>query len=185
MSAYFHSFLCGREAAEWLIFMSVYIPLCISIGVLSIATICDICTHKIPNWLTFPALLAGGIITYHYFPDNIRSLSIFVFIMFIFGCMGISGWGDIKCVMAIAALNDWFVASVMYVAAQALLFVRYLVCFPNTAKKDFTDNAKQLATNTLSIDKTQPRHLLAPFLMFGYLAALSILYLITRYGGMS
>lgn len=142
------------------------------------ASICDITTGKIKNWLTFPALLTGLAYTFVYARNNLQSTIIFLVAMFILGCIGLSGWGDIKCVMALAALSDWKVAAAAFVGSQALLFIKYLILTPKQAIKDVRENAIQLSERKISIERTQEKHLLAPFLLASYIIVSIIFHFI-------
>lgn len=150
--------------------------------VLLIATITDCKTQKIPNWLTIPSLLLGGAITHYYYPSNLKILGIAMIVLFIMGCIGISGWGDIKCVMTIFSLNNWLIAVGMYVLAQVFLFVRYMIFTPKKALTEFKDNSKQLLSANVTIDETKPKYLLAPFLLAGYAVSISVFIALSIWG---
>jgi Flp pilus assembly protein protease CpaA len=145
---------------------------------LIIASVCDITTGKIKNWLTFPALIAGLTYTFVCERDNLQSTLIFLAAMFALGCIGLSGWGDIKCIMALASLSDWKVAAATFVGSQVLLFVKYLVLSPKQAAKDVCDNAIQISERKVSIDRTKEKHLLAPFLLASYFVVSVIFHFI-------
>lgn len=155
----------------------------IVLAMLIIATICDLTTRKIPNWLTLPALLFGVCMTGYYSPEKTKELAIFLGVFFMMGCIGVTGWGDIKCVMAVASFVGWIPATISFVVANIFLFVRYMMFTPKEAINNLKDNAKQLITANVKIDETKPKHIFAPFLLTGYVVATTVLFIIQKMEG--
>ena len=157
----------------------------VALLMLIIATICDLTTHKIPNWLTLPILLLGIFATCYQSQDKTKELAIFIGIFFIMGCIGVTGWGDIKCVMAIASLVGWLPAASSFVVANVFLFIRYMLFTPKEAIEEFKDNTKQLITANVKIDETKPKHIFAPFLLCGFIVSVVVLFAIQKLRGVA
>lgn len=154
--------------------MSETVKFIIAIVFLLLAMICDIATGKIKNWLTFPVLTAGLFYVLHYEPAQFKPLLLTLVAMFALGCIGVSGWGDIKCVMALSTIVGWKTSVASYLLAQVFLFVRYMIATPKQAIQEAKRSAVQLATKNVVIDKTKKKHLLAPYLLAGYICACAI-----------
>lgn len=150
----------------------------LSLILLITATICDLKTGKIKNWITFPVIAFALI--YNGFTNsyNILEMSVSLIAWFIIGCIGISGWGDIKCCMALTAINGWQCALNAYLAAQAFMVVKYLVLSPKRALSDLKENTNDILRNRVKIDTSKPKHIFAPFLLAGYLVHLLISFII-------
>lgn len=157
----------------------------IALAILVVATICDLATRKIPNWLTLPALLFGVCVTCYHSPERTKELTVFIGIFFIMGCIGVTGWGDVKCAMAVASFVGWLPAAISFVVANILLFVRYMIFTPKKAFNDFKDNTKQLITANVKIDETKPKHVFSPFLLAGYVVSVIVLYIIQKMEGIT
>lgn len=158
--------------------MNDVVKFAIIVAFLLAASICDILTGKIKNYLTLPVLLAGLVYTVKFEPDNTQSLIIFLVAMFILGCIGISGWGDVKCIMALASFSGWKIAVATFVFSQVLLFIKYMIMSPKQAVREVCDNAIQVAERKVTIDRTKEKHLLAPFLLVGYIIASVVFYFV-------
>lgn len=156
--------------------MNDIVKFAVIVAFLIAASICDILTGKIKNYLTFPALLIGLVYTFKYEPDNMQSLLVFLVAMFILGCIGISGWGDVKCIMALASFSGWKIATATFVISQVLLFIKYMILSPKQAVREVQTNAIQVAERKVKIDQTKEKHLLAPFLLAGYIIASVVFY---------
>lgn len=139
---------------------------------LTVATICDIKTGKIPNWLTLPSLILGTIIAYCLPRPIFIQFCLFFVAFFALGCIGIAGWGDIKCVMVVAAFTGWLSATSTFVIANIILFFSYLIFDPKSAAYKFKKEAVELFAARTKIDENKSRYALAPFLLAGYILTL-------------
>lgn len=89
----------------------------ITISIAAFAAVWDLRTRKIPNWLTFPAMLLGiGVMTWQNglpgLISSIGGLLLGVALLFLFFLIGGMGAGDVKLLGAIGALQGghfvWF-----------------------------------------------------------------------------
>lgn len=79
-----------------------------TLAVLAVATFTDLRSHRIPNWLVFPFLLAGFVVsgTLHGWAGILHSLAGMALGALLFGglcALGGMGMGDVKLVAAIGA----------------------------------------------------------------------------------
>jgi len=87
-----------------------WVELFVSVVVLIVASIFDIKTRRIPNWLNFSAMLVSiGLSLWGVFGDEGSAQYLVRFLLFIsiffFGSLRLMGMGDIKLLMALALLN--------------------------------------------------------------------------------
>lgn len=68
----------------------------------------DLKTKRVPNSLTFPAILLGVALTWLEGWKNGLVLLLVLLLLFLFGMLKLTGMGDLKLLMAIAALADPF-----------------------------------------------------------------------------
>lgn len=112
------------------LYLSTYrtITYCILFLAYGIATITDAKDSRIPNWLTSPLMIVGGVY-YLIQPQNL----IFVFLVFIFLCFGRAAGmkaGDLKLLigsMLIDAKLTIFAYVVGNVYALIYLLIRYII----------------------------------------------------------
>jgi prepilin peptidase CpaA len=79
-----------------------------TVAVLIVATITDLRSRRIPNWLTFPFLIAGPVLSawlggWHGFGQSMAGLGLGALIYGIFYIVGGMGMGDVKLCAAIGA----------------------------------------------------------------------------------
>ena len=148
----------------------------ISLILLLLASIIDVKTKKIPNMLTFPAILLGIIwifytsISTHIFTEMIFRLVLFVLIFF-FGMTGLIGLGDIKLFMALSLLNSPFVLLSSIAIAGFLLVIVKLVQNPNETKQKMFSGIMMVRTKHIQkIDKDNNNTVaFAPYITTSYL----------------
>ncbi len=145
--------------------MENLINIIISYIFLIIAAVTDCKTGKIKNWLTLPVFLLGFALTVIFTPNELPSRFITVIVLFALGCIGVSGWGDIKCVMALAALNNWKVVLIVYILAQ-LLLIAYRLCIKS--KSTLQEIKNQIMAGVFKVDKSREKHIFAPYLLTAY-----------------
>jgi prepilin peptidase CpaA len=83
-----------------------------TLGVLAVATITDIRSRRIPNWLVFPFLLAGIVVSsitggWHGLGQSLGGLALGALIYGLLAAMGGMGMGDVKLCAAIGAWIWW------------------------------------------------------------------------------
>lgn len=87
--------------AEWVWIIKLILATIVAV----IAAVCDCKTRKIPNWLTFSAVSIGVIATFLQGWREGLSLLVVLSILFFFGMLRLLGMGDLKLLMALAALT--------------------------------------------------------------------------------
>lgn len=132
------------------------------------AAVFDIKTRKIPNKLTFPAIIVGMFLTLVFRPLSytIVIVSILGFLFF-FGMTDFIGLGDIKLLMAVIAVGGWEMGTWAFLLAILLLF--FYACIENPIEtyiyieKMFA----RLKFKRRAVNKESTRYVFAPFLLLG------------------
>lgn len=140
----------------------------VTLSILAIASGFDVITRKIPNWITFPAMLLG--IGYSiYAREAIIAKIALVLFFFMFGALRYMGMGDIKLIMTLILLENPFLACLSVVVA-AILAVITAECIKqgNTRNGLFVLNAAMIS-KTLPKAREGARIPFAPCLLIGYL----------------
>jgi prepilin peptidase CpaA len=80
-----------------------------TLAVLAVATVTDLRSRRIPNWLVFPFMIAGPIVSawvggWHGFGQSMAGLGLGALVYGIFFAMGGMGMGDVKLC---AAIGSW------------------------------------------------------------------------------
>lgn len=148
--------------------MAQNISLLLSSAILIISAITDIKYMKIPNWLTFPAIIAGILLSG--FPlstvSYIRILWIAIFFL-LYGTNVLGGSGDVKLMMAIIALQGVYRAFLM-IAIGAFSMMGFCLV-TNRGETAFSIksilNTAKYRMNMLYHSRKYP---FAPFLTAGY-----------------
>lgn len=104
------------------------------LAVISYALYTDLKTGLIYNHLTFPAMLAGGLLAYALrgtpgLADAAAGTALGFALLYVPYAVGWQGAGDVKLLMAVGALQGWrfvLVAFAFYLAASFLLSVIYI-----------------------------------------------------------
>lgn len=94
----------------------------ITLAVLAVSAVTDVLYLKVPNGITFPAILAG--LTLSGFPVTRGSWArmLWLLLFFMVGSLRIMGMGDLKLCMAVLSLRGADEAWKMMLAGSALLF---------------------------------------------------------------
>lgn len=93
-----------------------------SVFVAVIATVCDCRTGRIPNLLTFPAMLSGLVYAFvQYGIGTGIERCVLLIILFLIGALSLVGMGDLKLMMALGALNGLQCLAVTVLIAALLL----------------------------------------------------------------
>ena len=132
-----------------------HLTIILSFIVLVIATAFDIKSKKIPNWLTMPTLLVGIAVVSFQQQDEVIPLVFFAVVFIVLAWCRVIGWGDAKCIIAVAALNSWLVALTMFVLSQIGLLPSMLLHLTHKANGSCRVSAVKVA--------------LAPYLLCGYI----------------
>lgn len=149
-----------------------------SLSLLMAATVCDFKCGKIKNWITLPTILIAALVTIHTNPNDFWIGIIALGIWFLAGCIGISGWGDIKCCMALTLVNGWRIALFTYLAAQICLIAWHLVLSPKETFREIRCYIQNFLKKNVIIDNAKTKHIFAPYLLVGYLIQLLVSLLI-------
>ena len=144
----------------------------VSFAVLLIASISDLCTGKIYNWLTIPAALSGLILSIAInSPVEIFSKIIGVVFLILFSCFRLMGTGDIKLIIAITMFSGFVVAMGSVAIGSAMVLLYWI-------KKAKIDAFKGIYTTLLNLKTTGISNNVsgglkesvpfAPFMLFGF-----------------
>jgi len=156
----------------------IIIQYSLSAIVLITASIIDIRTKKIPNYITIPFFVVSLILAIIFEPDSLLPSFIVAISAVILGMVGGMGLGDAKLLMGIAMLNGWKVTLCTFIAALSA----FAGLFFAIARKEAAGEVKNaIKTFFLRNSTNSPNGSLkapfAPFLAFGY--AWAILYFAT------
>ena len=119
----------------------------------------DIQKRKIPNIISFPAIIAGLVITGIY-----GCIIIFFFI----GMLNIIGLGDIKLLMALTAIGGYSMALYSFAIAIFSLFVYAMITDPISIYFYIEKLKQRLRLRRFPVDKNK-KYPFAPFLLLGVL----------------
>lgn len=101
------------------------------------AALLDLKWGRIPNWLTFPAMLLGVLyIFWQYGTGTGVERCILLLALFLAGTLSIIGMGDLKLLMALGALNGGFCLAVTVLTAALLLLTVELIRHREETQKD-------------------------------------------------
>lgn len=108
-----------------------------SLVVAATAAILDLKRGRIPNWLTFPAMLLGVLyIFWQYGAGMGAERCILLLALFLAGALSIIGMGDLKLLMALGALNGGVCLAVTVLTAALLLLTVELIRHREETQKD-------------------------------------------------
>lgn len=108
-----------------------------SLLVAAAAALLDLKWGRIPNWLTFPAMLLGVLyIFWQYGAGTGVERCILLLALFLAGTLSIIGMGDLKLLMALGALNGSFCLAVTVLTASLLLLAVELIRHREETRKD-------------------------------------------------
>lgn len=104
-----------------------WITIVVSLAVSLASVITDLCWKRIPNWITFPAMLFGIVYAFFVSPINALGRLLVLAALFTVGILGILGLGDLKYLMAVAALNGFLCTSITLAIGSLLLLFKELM----------------------------------------------------------
>lgn len=122
-----------------------YVTLALTTILLLLASINDILYYKVPNKITFPAMIIGLLLCG--FPFTVKSYYrlTWLFIFFFIGMFRIMGMGDLKLCMAVLCLRGPMETAIMMFVGSVLLFIYCLL----SDKEETLDFLKSLLNNFL------------------------------------
>lgn len=132
------------------------------------AAVFDIRTGKIPNQLTFPAIIAGIIFSCFVSPISAVLIDCGVIIAWFFlGMTNFMGLGDIKLVMALTAWIGWKPTIFSFIFSILCLCVYAAVINP-LETGIYVGNWKQrLRLRKIPVNKKSTKYKFAPFMLIG------------------
>ena len=133
------------------------------------AAITDIQKRKIPNIISFPAIIAGLVLTGIY-GNSLRIITtiICIIIFFFIGMLNIIGLGDIKLLMALTAIGGYSMALYSFAIAIFSLFVYAMITDPISIYFYIEKLKQRLRLRRFPVDKNK-KYPFAPFLLLGVL----------------
>lgn len=103
------------------------ITIVVSLVISFVSVITDLRWKRIPNWITLPTVVFG--MTYAFFSSPITALERLLVLagLFTVGIFGVVGLGDLKYLMAVAALNGFLCTSITLAIGALLLLLKELL----------------------------------------------------------
>lgn len=141
----------------------------ITIIMLIIATVIDRKTRKIPNWLTFPCIIGGTVISFFSSVNCGITAIISLIVLFILGMTGFLGIGDLKLIMAVTALQGPIAGFISLVIAACLLVYTHVIKQKNVV------NMKRLIDKDLVCEGIKVPF--AQYILLGY----AIFFFLTKF----
>lgn len=145
-----------------------WITIVISLVVAALAAIWDIRTRKIPNFLTFPAMLFGIIYACTMGTEIGLERILLLIVLFMIGASNLFGIGDLKLIMAIGALNGTLCMGITVAFAALLIIIWDAITHWREAWIDIKAGCRFIFT--LNFDKsygTQRSVKFAPYIFAG------------------
>ena len=137
--------------------------------VLTIASVWDIRFRRIPNAVTLPAIIVGGLMTVVWYNNTILVTLIALVVLFFLGSIHLMGQGDIKLIMAITAICGVSVALISTGLAAIFIIIVQLVLHFNETVSDMKISLQALLKNNLKkIDQDGRSVPFAPYILAGY-----------------
>lgn len=136
--------------------------------VMSISSVIDIKTKKVPNWLTMMFIFISFLITSIFNRDILLSSIACVAVLFVLCDLGIAGGGDIKLLMGVSLLCGWKVSLFTLAIASISLIVFTVI----TNFKEVLNQTKKFCHNMMFKDfsslKDGKGYSFAPHLTVGF-----------------
>ena len=146
------------------------IPWLCTMVVLVLSACWDYQTHRIPNFITFPALIIG-LVTTPYFNSyaEIAPRLIFILILFVLGGLCIMGLGDIKLLMGVAAFQGVLATLIALTIAEVMIIMRQLIKNPKSGIEDIKTGLLVLNLRDASLIDKAKTVSFAPYLLTGFI----------------
>lgn len=151
----------------------------VTVAMLIIAAMTDYKKRIVPNRLTFSCMVAGlalCFLTFHWREGVFRFG--FMILLFFVGRLKIIGLGDMKLLMALAALQGAEVSAFTFVAAAILMIIYCLKTEPTLTKMTFIDTFNFFMHKIKLPHRSEEKYPFAVFIAFGYPIALVLSYII-------
>ena len=146
------------------------------LALLVTASLIDIKTKKIPNYITLPAFIIAVILTIIYARSSFLENTIATIVCFTFGALGLMGLGDIKLIMCIIMLCGWHTA-LFGVLFSAFIFVAiHFLQHPDTIIGEIKKAVLGVFKGTLHVNG-ESRKAFAPYISVGTLISYVIITL--------
>lgn len=128
----------------------------------------DARTLIVPNRIIWPALGVGLLYRCLFQREDILPIMLICVLFFAAGCIGASGWGDIKVAMFVAFVFGWKIAISAYSLAQVVFLAFYFLKSPKTILQELFPSFNQKETNT------KPERPFVPFFLVSILIVISL-----------
>lgn len=141
-----------------------------SIYLLVTASIFDIKTHRIPNWVTMPMMLMGLILTICIDPKHALIEFAAIVMLFLFSFTRLMGAGDIKLIMAMTALCGVPVMLFTVLSGTIIMLLWWIVKAPHIAIREIRYQITAFINHMPMQNAVQKKTKVpfAPFLAVGY-----------------
>ena len=134
------------------------------------ATITDINFRKIPNYITFPFIFAGLVLTGVFSPSDYFVKTVTLVILFFCGMTNVIGLGDIKLIMALCAIWHPFYALISVAVASVIIFIWQLIKNPKSTIQGINKSLLFLTGQYKPEDRTEKNTApFAPYLSLAYI----------------
>lgn len=145
----------------------------VALVVLLLSSIWDIRFRRIPNLFTIPAVLAGIVLTGFRQPADLIIVLLSCIALFFLGLLPILGKGDLKLIMAVAALCGPYMALLMTGIAAAGVVLLQLVQHPGKTTHSVLITLIDIIHCQFSKIGSDGKNVpFAPYLLFGFLVVL-------------
>lgn len=143
---------------------------------LGVATVFDIKTFKVPNWLSYSGIVAGLACTLIFETELLISALITAAIFLALFAFHVTGGGDAKCLMAVGAAWGIKTALLTFVLACAAFIVYHVLKRPNFVRESVVNIVRRFASEPM--DLTIEKKPFLGFILFGFLVVISVTFLL-------
>lgn len=144
------------------------LTLMITLCILIIASCTDVQTQKVPNIVTFPAMVVGLIFSLYPNPFETVIRIGWIVVLLVIGSMRIMGMGDLKLCMAVMTLRGAQEASIMLFTGSILLLIYCLVTEEKDTVESIKDLIRMFVYHTGIVKRSDNIYPFAVFLALGY-----------------
>lgn len=151
------------------------IQLLITMTILIIAAINDYLYFKVPNYITFPSIIIGLVLSFYISPTTCLLRIMCIVILFFAGMLNFIGMGDLKLIMAILALNGLYYTAVVVLIGALCLMIYCLVTDYKSMILSLKNTVRFFTLQTPIIPINDEKYPFAFFMALGYPIAFLIL----------